>query len=47
MLGKNLVLKSKCRRLRVPKYGAILEFLNFAALLILFVLCVSSECFEL
>ncbi|KAF9777364.1 hypothetical protein BJ322DRAFT_465771 [Thelephora terrestris] len=29
-------------RLRVPKYGAILEFLNFAALLIVFVLCLSN-----
>ncbi|KAF9644898.1 hypothetical protein BDM02DRAFT_3157054 [Thelephora ganbajun] len=29
-------------RLRVPKYGAILEFLNFAALLITFVLCLSN-----
>lgn len=29
-------------RLRVPKYGAILEFLNFACLLVTFVLCLSS-----
>ena len=36
-------LNLKRRRLRVPKYGAILEFLNFAVLLIVFVLCVSSE----
>ena len=36
-------LKFECRSLRVPKYGAILEFLNFAVLLILFVLCLSSE----
>ncbi|KAI0042867.1 hypothetical protein FA95DRAFT_1609847 [Auriscalpium vulgare] len=28
-------------RLRVPKYGAILEFLNFACLLITFILCLS------
>lgn len=30
-------------RLRVPKYGAILEFLNFAALMMLFLLCLSSK----
>ncbi|KAJ6513410.1 receptor-activated Ca2+-permeable cation channel [Mycena sanguinolenta] len=30
-------------RLRVPKYGAILEFLNFACLLITFVLCLSNQ----
>ncbi|KAJ7494620.1 receptor-activated Ca2+-permeable cation channel [Mycena galericulata] len=30
-------------RLRVPKYGAILEFLNFACLLITFVLCLSNK----
>ena len=30
-------------RLRVPRYGAILEFLNFAILLFLFVLCLASE----
>ncbi|KAJ6544785.1 receptor-activated Ca2+-permeable cation channel [Mycena vulgaris] len=30
-------------RLRVPKYGAILEFLNFAALLVTFVLCLSNQ----
>ncbi|KAL0569007.1 hypothetical protein V5O48_012959, partial [Marasmius crinis-equi] len=30
-------------RLRVPKYGAILEFLNFALLLITFVLCLSNK----
>ncbi|KAK7032991.1 hypothetical protein R3P38DRAFT_778928 [Favolaschia claudopus] len=30
-------------RLRVPRYGAILEFLNFACLLITFVLCLSNE----
>lgn len=30
-------------RLRVPRYGAILEFLNFACLLLFFVLCLSSE----
>ncbi|CAL1716889.1 unnamed protein product [Somion occarium] len=29
-------------RLRVPKYGAILEFLNFAALLMLFLLCLAN-----
>ncbi|KAI0067204.1 hypothetical protein BV25DRAFT_1911871 [Artomyces pyxidatus] len=28
-------------RLRVPKYGAILEFMNFACLLVTFVLCLS------
>ena len=28
-------------RLRVPKYGAILEFLNFALLLTTFLLCIS------
>ena len=31
-------------RLRVPKYGAYLEFLNFALLLFTFVLCLFSEC---
>ncbi|KAJ7127115.1 receptor-activated Ca2+-permeable cation channel [Mycena epipterygia] len=30
-------------RLRVPKYGAILEFLNFAFLLITFTLCLSNQ----
>ena len=30
-------------RLRVPKYGAILEFLNFVALLVIFVLCITCE----
>ena len=35
-------LKWNSFRLRVPKYCAILEFLNFAALLVAFVLCVSS-----
>ncbi|PFH52912.1 hypothetical protein AMATHDRAFT_138783 [Amanita thiersii Skay4041] len=30
-------------RLRVPKYGAILEFLNFALLLITFVLCLFNR----
>lgn len=30
-------------RLRVPKYGAILEFLNFALLLLTFVLCLSNQ----
>ncbi|KAF7330430.1 hypothetical protein MVEN_02481800 [Mycena venus] len=30
-------------RLRVPKYGAILEFLNFACLLLTFVLCLSNK----
>ncbi|KAJ3742240.1 hypothetical protein DFH05DRAFT_1402192 [Lentinula detonsa] len=30
-------------RLRVPKYGAILEFLNFAALLLTFILCLSNQ----
>lgn len=30
-------------RLRVPKYGVILEFLNFAILLLTFILCQSSE----
>jgi hypothetical protein len=29
-------------RLRVPKYGAVLEFLNFACLLVTFLLCLSS-----
>ncbi|KAJ7284865.1 receptor-activated Ca2+-permeable cation channel [Mycena rebaudengoi] len=33
-------------RLRVPKYGAILEFLNFACLLFTFVLCLSNESSE-
>jgi hypothetical protein len=31
------------RRLRVPRYGAILEFLNFAFLLVLFILCLSCK----
>lgn len=30
-------------RLRVPKYGAILEFLNFVVLFVIFVLALSSE----
>ncbi|KAJ3880999.1 receptor-activated Ca2+-permeable cation channel [Lentinula edodes] len=30
-------------RLRVPKYGAILEFLNFAVLLLTFILCLSNQ----
>jgi len=30
-------------RLRVPKYGAVLEFLNFALLLLTYVLCLSSR----
>ena len=30
-------------RLRVPRYGAILEFINFAVLLSLFLLALSSE----
>ncbi|TCD67162.1 hypothetical protein EIP91_000447 [Steccherinum ochraceum] len=30
-------------RLRVPRYGAVLEFLNFAILLFLFVLCLASR----
>ncbi|KAJ3778195.1 receptor-activated Ca2+-permeable cation channel [Lentinula raphanica] len=30
-------------RLRVPKYGAILEFLNFAILLLTFILCLSNR----
>ncbi|KAF9024917.1 hypothetical protein BDZ89DRAFT_1161975 [Hymenopellis radicata] len=30
-------------RLRVPRYGAILEFLNFALLLITFVLCLATQ----
>ncbi|KAJ7158913.1 receptor-activated Ca2+-permeable cation channel [Mycena filopes] len=30
-------------RLRVPRYGAILEFLNFACLLLSFVLCLSNQ----
>ncbi|KAJ7716736.1 receptor-activated Ca2+-permeable cation channel [Mycena maculata] len=30
-------------RLRVPKYGAILEFLNFACLLVTLVLCLSNK----
>ncbi|KAJ8078670.1 hypothetical protein PM082_012953 [Marasmius tenuissimus] len=30
-------------RLRVPRYGAILEFLNFALLLVTFVLCLSNK----
>ncbi|KAJ7707806.1 hypothetical protein B0H17DRAFT_1034111 [Mycena rosella] len=33
-------------RLRVPKYGAILEFLNFACLLFTFVLCLSNQDLE-
>ena len=31
-------------RLRVPRYGAILEFINFALLLTTFLLCLSSTC---
>lgn len=31
------------RRLRVPRYGAMLEFMNFTFLLITFVICLSSE----
>ncbi|KAJ7227072.1 receptor-activated Ca2+-permeable cation channel [Mycena pura] len=34
-------------RLRVPKYGAILEFLNFACLLFTFVLCLSKQGFDI
>lgn len=34
-------------RLRVPKYGAILEFCNFGVLLFLFLLCLSSKDFIL
>lgn len=35
---------SKVRlRLRVPKYGAILEFLNFTMLILTFLLCLSSK----
>ena len=30
-------------RLRVPRYGAVLEFINFAALLTLFLLALMSE----
>ncbi|KAJ7931371.1 receptor-activated Ca2+-permeable cation channel [Mycena leptocephala] len=30
-------------RLRVPKYGAVLEFLNFACLLVTFLLCLSNQ----
>ncbi|KAH9998811.1 hypothetical protein BJV74DRAFT_187360 [Russula compacta] len=30
-------------RLRVPRYGAVLEFLNFASLLVVFVLCLSYK----
>ncbi|KAE9399264.1 hypothetical protein BT96DRAFT_1019592 [Gymnopus androsaceus JB14] len=30
-------------RLRVPKYGAILEFLNFAVLLLTFILCLANR----
>ncbi|KAH9989483.1 hypothetical protein BJV77DRAFT_1151491 [Russula vinacea] len=30
-------------RLRVPRYGAILEFLNFALLLVVFVLCLAHK----
>jgi len=30
-------------RLRVPKYGAWLEFLNFGLLLLTFVLCLFSK----
>ena len=30
-------------RLRVPRYGAIFEYLNFAILLITFILCVASK----
>ncbi|KAF9007612.1 receptor-activated Ca2+-permeable cation channel [Cyathus striatus] len=30
-------------RLRVPKYGAVLEFINFALLLLTFVLCLSNR----
>jgi len=30
-------------RLRVPRYGAILEFVNFVFLFTTFVLCLSSE----
>ncbi|EJD49556.1 receptor-activated Ca2+-permeable cation channel [Auricularia subglabra TFB-10046 SS5] len=33
-------------RLRVPKYGAILEFLNFAMLFVTFLLCVSTQNLE-
>ncbi|KAF7327794.1 hypothetical protein MKEN_00359200 [Mycena kentingensis (nom. inval.)] len=33
-------------RLRVPKYGAILEFLNFACLLVTFILCLSTQDYE-
>lgn len=32
-----------CTRLRVPRYGAILEFLNFAVLLFTFILCLFRE----
>lgn len=31
-------------RLRVPRYGAILEFINFALLLTTFLFCLSSAC---
>ncbi|EIN09997.1 hypothetical protein PUNSTDRAFT_67118 [Punctularia strigosozonata HHB-11173 SS5] len=33
-------------RLRVPRYGAILEFLNFALLLVTFVLCLTNRNME-
>ena len=37
-----LISLTSCR-LRVPKYGAILEFLHFAILVVFFCLCLSSE----
>lgn len=33
-------------RLRVPKYNAILEFMNFSVLLLAFVLCLASQSFN-
>ncbi|KAH8112747.1 receptor-activated Ca2+-permeable cation channel [Phellopilus nigrolimitatus] len=33
-------------RLRVPKYGAILEFLNFVVLMLTFCLCLSNQDFD-
>ena len=39
-----IVIVVSLSRLRVPRYGAILEFLNFAFLLVAFVLCLSCKC---
>ncbi|KAF7312239.1 hypothetical protein MIND_00236900 [Mycena indigotica] len=33
-------------RLRVPRYGAILEFLNFTCLLVTFILCLSNQNYD-